>query len=295
MRLKIATRGSELALTQTKMVARMLQDTYPELSVEIRIFKTKGDRVTNAPLSSVGGEGLFVKELERALVAEEVDLAIHSLKDMPTVMKNGLMLASVLERGDVRDALISKHDGGFKALPKAARIGTSSPRRRAQMLGHRPDLTVVNIRGNLDTRLKKLEETDLDAIVLAAAGLDRMGWGDRITERLSCEIILPAVGQGALAIQTRCDNKVMPLVQTLNHDPTALAVTAERGFLYALSGGCQTPIGAWARFHGEALWVDGLVAATDGAWLVRDTIAGSPDDAEALGAQLAEQVQQKLP
>ena len=151
------------------------------------------------------------------------------------------------------------------------------------------------MRGNLDTRLKKLEETDLDAIVLAAAGLDRMGWGNRITERLSCETLLPAVGQGALAIQTRSDNRVMPLVQTLNHDPTALAVTAERGFLAALGGGCQTPIGAWARFHGEALKIDGLVAATDGAWLVRDTIAGSPDDAEALGAELAEQIQQKLP
>ncbi len=273
----------------------MLQDAYPGLSVEIRIFSTKGDRVIDAPLSSVGGEGVFVKELERALLAGEVDLAVHSLKDMPTVMTDGLMLTSVPERGDVRDGLISKHEGGFTALPKGAKIGTCSPRRRAQMLAHRPDLTMVDTRGNLDTRLKKLEETDLDAIVLAAAGLDRMGWGDRITERLSCDILLPAVGQGALAIQTRCDHREPSLVQTLNHDPTALSVTAERSFLRALGGGCQAPIGAWARLHGKALRIDGLVAATDGAWLVRDTITGSPDDAEALGAELAQQLQKKLP
>ena len=273
----------------------MLQDIHPELSVEIRVLKTKGDRVTDAPLSSFGGEGVFVKELERALLAEEVDLAVHSLKDMPTIMPDGLTLACIPERADVRDALISKHDGGFEALPQGARIGTSSLRRRAQMLGRRSDLTMVNLRGNLDTRLKKLEETDLDAIVLAAAGLDRMGWGNRITERMSCDVLLPAVGQGALALQTRSDDRVVPLVQALNHSPTALAVTAERAFLRTLGGGCQTPIGAWARLEDDTLRIDGLVADTNGAWMVRDAVSGTSDDAESLGAELAERVQHNLP
>lgn len=292
----IGTRGSQLALTQTNQVAQALQDVNPGLAVEIRILKTKGDRVTDVPLSSFGGEGVFVKELERALLTGEIDLAIHSLKDLPTTVSDGLTIGGVPERADVRDALISKHKVGIDDLPRGARIGTSSLRRRAQLLAYRPDLTLTDLRGNLDTRLRKLADTDLDAIILASAGLDRLGWSDRITERISGEVCLSAVGQGALGIETRCnDDRVIPAVQRLNHESTRLAVTAERAFLRGLGGGCQTPVGAWARRDGPTLRMDALIAEIDGAWVVRDTVSGAPEDAERLGEDLAKTLLARTP
>lgn len=294
--LLIGTRGSQLALAQTLSVVRTLQSANPGLAVETRTVTTKGDRITDAPLSAFGGEGVFVKELERALLAGEIDLAVHSLKDMPTAVPDGLIIAAVPERADVRDALIAKQASGLDSLPHGALIGTSSLRRRAQMLFYRPDLRITNLRGNLDTRLRKLAETDLDAILLAAAGLDRMGWSDRITERFSCDICLPAVSQGALAIETRQDDEaVIAAVRRLNHELTVTAVTAERAFLRALGGGCQMPIGAWARREGPMLRLDGVVAQTDGAWLIRDAVAGPPEEPEHLGARLAAVLLERMP
>ncbi|MBT5876088.1 MAG: hydroxymethylbilane synthase [Candidatus Latescibacteria bacterium] len=286
----IGTRGSQLARTQTDMVADQIRSDNPDMQIEIRILTTKGDRITDAPLSSFGGEGVFVKELERALLSDEIDIAVHSLKDMPTAIPDGLALSAIPERADARDALISADGLHFSDLPRGARIGTSSLRRRGQLLGQRPDLTMVDLRGNLDTRLKKLLETDLDAIILATAGLDRLGWSDRITERLPCDLVLPAVGQGALSLETKTDGRARSIAATMNHERTELAVTAERAFLKALGGGCQTPIGGWARLIGDELVVDGLVADVDGKWIVRNQLHGPPDEAERLGISLAEKI-----
>lgn len=286
----IGTRGSQLARTQANMVAEQIRSDNPDMQIEIRILTTKGDRITDAPLSSFGGEGVFVKELEHALLSDEIDVAVHSLKDMPTTIPDGLVLAAILERADVRDALISADGLHFSDLPQGAQIGTSSLRRRGQILAQRPDLVPVDLRGNLGTRLRKLVETDLDAIILATAGLDRLDWSDRITERLSCDLILPAVGQGALAIETKTDSRVRTIVRTLNHQSTELAVTAERTFLRALDGGCQTPVGGWARLSGDQLVMDGLVADVDGKWIVREQLQGPLDGAVQLGMSLAEKI-----
>lgn len=295
--LTIGTRGSRLALTQTNMVARMIEAANPGLTVDVHTLKTKGDRVTDAPLSSFGGEGVFVKELERALLAGEIDMAVHSLKDLPTTLPEGLAVAATPERADVRDALIADKADGLAALPEGACVATSSPRRRAQLLAHRPDLKLVDIRGNIDTRLKKLAETDdLDAIVLASAGLDRMDWGDRITERIACEICMPAVSQGALAIETRRDDeRTIAAVARINHIPTQQAVLAERAFLRSMGGGCHTPIGAWGRIQDGTLHVDGVLAAPDGSRLVREAVSGAPEDAEASGRELADMIRRVAP
>lgn len=290
----IGTRGSQLALKQTNMVAEALKDANPGLTTEIRILKTKGDRVTDVPLSSFSGEGVFVKELEHALLGDEIHMAVHSLKDMPTAIPDGLTIPCTPERADVRDALISNHTGGIDALPEGAVVGTSSLRRRAQLLSYRPDLTLTDVRGNLDTRLKKLKETNLDAIILAAAGLDRMAWDHHIEQRLPCDICLPAVGQGAIAIETRQDDEdVISIVQKINHESTCLAVRAERAFLRSLGGGCQTPIGAWARLDGDGMHLDGLVADGEGTWVLRDAITGPSEEAESLGEKLATALKEK--
>jgi hydroxymethylbilane synthase len=293
----IGTRGSQLALTQTRMVAQAIQTANPGLSVDIRVMKTTGDRTTDAPLVSFGGEGVFVRELERALLAGEIDLAVHSLKDLPTALPDGLAIAAVPERADVRDALISREGSRLDGLPAGARIGTSSPRRRAQLLAYRPDLRCADIRGNIDTRLRKLAESgEFDAIVLACAGLDRMGWGDRIHERIPCAVCLPAVGQAALAVEARAaDDRVIAPASKITHAPTERAVTAERAFLQAAGGGCHTPAGAWGRMDGPALVLDGVLAAPDGAWAVRDAVAGPPERAETLGEALARRILERVP
>lgn len=293
----IGARGSQLALTQTRMVADAIQKASPELSISIRTFKTTGDRVTDAPLMSFGGQGVFVKELERALLDGEIDLAVHSLKDLPTLIPEGLLIAATPERADVRDALISRHGMLLEALPTGACVATSSPRRRAQLLAYRPDLRLSEIRGNIDTRLRILAESpDAEALILACAGLDRMGWGDRITERLSCDVCMPAAGQAALALETRADDRqIIARVRLINHLPTEQAITAERWFLRQIGGGCHTPVGAWARISSDTLVMDGTLAAPDGTWLTRASVTGPVDDAVALGQRLAETILKQCP
>jgi hydroxymethylbilane synthase len=294
MKLVVGTRGSGLALKQTNQNVERLRHAHMAgtearpLHVEVRIIKTKGDKILDVPLAKIGDKGLFVKELEQALLAHEVDFVVHSMKDVPTEMPDGLLIAAVPEREDPSDALIS-NGLGLADLPTGARIGSSSLRRRAQLHNHRADLEICDIRGNLDTRLRKLYEGEYDAIILACAGLNRMGWSDRITEKLPPEMCLPAVGQGALAIQARRDDaETLALLSILDHPETHLAVDAERALMRTLEGGCQVPIGALARLEDGMLVLDGVVASLDGANLVRGRVVGPPDQPEELGIELAQ-------
>jgi hydroxymethylbilane synthase len=288
--LVVGTRGSALALWQTEYVAAKLRARLPGLEIEVRRVETQGDRVRDRALSRVGGKGLFVKEIEEALLAGEVDLAVHSLKDMPTEQPPGLVLAAILERADPRDALVSSGGrGDLAALPVGARVGTSSLRRRAQLLAARPDLQVVDLRGNVDTRLRKLYEGQYDAIVLAVAGLARLGHDEAFDQALPPEVMLPAVGQGALCVEIRTgDAGTRARLATLDHEPTRQATAAERAFLRRLEGGCQVPIGAYGQVEDGRLWLRGLVASPDGRQVLRDEVAGAAAEAESLGLALAE-------
>lgn len=288
----IGTRGSRLALVQAHSVARDLVAGRDDLDVQVRILKTKGDKDRGASLDTFGGEGVFVKELERALVSGEIDAAVHSLKDLPTALPDGLTIAAVPERVDARDALISRGGAGLDELPPGARVATGSPRRRAQLQHYRPDLRFTGIRGNIDTRLKKLDEPDgPDAIVLAVAGLQRLGWTDRISEVLSSDVCMPAVGQAALAIETREDDlPILDAARRIDHLPARQAVMAERSFLNRIGGGCHTPVGAWGRIQGDCLELDAVLAADDGSWMVRRSLRGKPDEGRELGLRLAEAV-----
>lgn len=279
--LVIASRGSQLALWQARWVARQLNRAGHECRTEI--IKTTGDKITDVPLAKVGGKGLFTKEIEEALIAGRADLAVHSLKDLPTELPGGLALAAVPEREDPRDALIGKR---LDEIPPHATVGTSSLRRASQLLHRRPDLKVESIRGNLDTRLRKLDQGQYDAILLAAAGLKRLGWGERIAEVLPPEVMCPAVGQGALAIETRAGGSGFDAVQPLNDAATRAAVTAERGVLAALGGGCQVPIGAHARVEHGRIRIMAIVASPDGKELVRAQAEGAAPDAAAIGRDL---------
>ncbi len=277
--LVIASRGSALALWQ----ARWVQDHLAALGhrARIEVIKTTGDKITNVPLARIGGKGLFTKEIEEALLDGRADLAVHSLKDLPTELPDGLVLAAVPEREDPRDALVGTTLGGLRA---GAKVGTSSLRREAQLRKLRPDLIVEPLRGNLDTRVRKLDEGQYDAIVLAAAGLKRMGWAGRISEALEPELMCPAVGQGALAIETRAEGPGRSACSALDHGETRAAVMAERALLAALGGGCQVPIGAYARIEKDQLALLAAVIAPDGSALVRAQGSGRPDSAEALGS-----------
>lgn len=290
----IGTRGSKLALWQTHWVKGELERLHPGLQVNIEIISTKGDRVLDVSLPKLGeqGKGLFTKELEEAIHERRVDLAVHSLKDLPTELPAGLHIGAISAREDVRDALVARTGiAGFSDLPHNALIGTSSLRRQAQIRAARPDLRLEPIRGNVDTRLRKLDDGEFDAIILAAAGLHRLGFGGRITEHLDMELVLPAVGQGALAIETRSDDAaVNEIVGKLNHQATELACRAERAFLKGLGGGCLVPIAAHAAITGTTLTLKGLVASTDGDEIVRGDIAGPLQEAERLGDQLAEEL-----
>ncbi len=288
----IGTRGSRLALVQARSVAKALETVNRDLTVRVRTLKTKGDAETEASLATFGGEGVFVKELERALISGEIDVAVHSLKDLPTILPDGLVIAAVPERVDVRDALISRNGTGLDDLPRRARIATGSPRRRALLQHYRPDLRFTGIRGNIDTRLRKLEEPDgPDAIVLAVAGLQRLGWSDRISEPLSPDLCMPAVGQAALAIEIRQDDqRTLDAARNIEHLPSRRAVMAERAFLHGIGGGCHTPVGAWGRTDGGVLLLDGVLATDDGSRVVRRTLRGNPEDGPDLGRRLAEAV-----
>jgi hydroxymethylbilane synthase len=289
-RIRIATRRSRLARWQTDHIADRLRAAHPGLEVEIIEVVTKGDQVRDRALSAIGERGLFTRELERVLLAGRADIAVHSLKDMETTLPAGLDLLAIPERADPRDALVSRGGAGLRELPAGALVGTSSIRRRAQILAVRRDLRFDDLRGNVPTRLEKLAAGDggLDAIVLARAGLERLGFFDRVTEVIAPEVILPAVGQGALGIEgPAADERVRALLASLEHAPTRLAVTAERAFLRRLHGGCQVPAGALARVDGDSIAIEGVVCALDGASLYRERASGPAADPEALGAGLA--------
>lgn len=290
----IGTRGSQLALWQTNWVKARLLELQPKLEVQIQVISTKGDRVLDVSLPKLGeqGKGLFTKELEEAIVDHRVDLAVHSLKDLPTELPSGLEVGATCEREDVRDALVARKDvKSFAALPEHARVGTSSLRRQSQLRAVRPDLLIEPIRGNVDTRLRKLDEGQFDAIVLAAAGLHRLGHAGRITEHLDEQVMLPAVGQGALAIEIRAnDAATAEIVRQLNHEATNLACKAERAFLKGLGGGCLVPIAALARIEGDTLNLRGLVASPDGTQMVRGAKSGPSLDAASLGLELADEL-----
>ena len=279
--LVIASRGSQLALWQARWVERQL--TAAGSACRIEIVKTTGDKITDVPLAKVGTKGLFTKEIEEALLDGRADLAVHSLKDLPTELPEGLVLAAVPEREDPRDAVVGRR---LADLPAGARVGTSSLRRAAQLRKLRGDLTVESVRGNLDTRLRKLDAGQYDAILLAAAGLKRLGWGGRIAEILAPEAMCPAVGQGALAIETRAAGAGFDACAALDHRDTHAAVAAERGLLAALGGGCQVPIGAHATVDGGRLLLKAMVASPDGAEVVRGASEGAVGEAGMVGRRL---------
>ncbi|HLN62124.1 MAG TPA: hydroxymethylbilane synthase [Symbiobacteriaceae bacterium] len=286
---RVATRGSLLALTQTGWTVDRLKEANPGTDFELIQFKTVGDKVLDVALSQIGGKGLFTKELEDALLEQKADVAIHSLKDMPTEQPEGLTIGCIPPREDVRDVVITRDGTRFMDLPAGTLVGTSSLRRLAQLRAHRPDLEYVPIRGNVDTRLRKLAEGQVGALVMAAAGLHRAGFADRITEYLAPEFCLPAPGQGALAVEFRtADKQMLTLTAKLHHAETAVRVEAERALLGALQGGCQVPIAAYAVVAGDRLHLDGLIASPDGLKVIRHAVEGSVTEARALGEQLAE-------
>jgi hydroxymethylbilane synthase len=291
--LVIGSRGSKLALTQAGMIKSQLELLQPGLAVRIEIIKTSGD-ANNDPLSVIGGKGVFTKELEEALLDTRIDIAVHSLKDLPTIIPDGLTIAAICKREDPRDALVLRRklkQASLLSLPKGAVVGTSSPRRLAQLKHLRGDLIVKDLRGNVDTRLRKLDEGQYDALVLACAGLRRLGLENRISAALAASEMLPAVGQGALGIETRADDETTnAAVRKLDHKFTRLACTAERAFLRSLGGGCQLPIAAHAAVREKRIRLDGLVAEPGGSRIVRDRISGSLDEAEQLGTELGERL-----
>ena len=289
LKLTIGSRGSKLALFQAKWVKSEIEKTHPDMEVLIKIIKTSGDVFVDAPLSKVGGKGLFTKEIEEALLEGKIDLAVHSLKDLPTVLPEGLCLGAVSRREDVRDAFLSNRFSGLAQLPLGARIGTSSLRRQSQLLSFRSDLEITNLRGNLDTRIRKLDEGQYDAILLACAGLNRLGFSHRITERIPVEQVCPAIGQGALGIEARIsDLFVLEKLHCIEHAVTRLAVTAEREFLKRLGGGCQVPIAGHAWVEEEKLHMMGVVARVDGKSVFRNRLTSEAGQAETLGIRLAE-------
>jgi hydroxymethylbilane synthase len=288
MILKIGTRGSKLALTQSRWVKEKVEGKHPGVQVELVKIKTTGDKILDSPLSQIGGKGLFVKEIEEALINKHVDVAVHSMKDVPAELPEALTLSVFPEREDPRDALISLGNLTLDQLSRGAKVGTSSLRRAAQLLHIRRDLAIVPLRGNVDTRLRKLESGELSAIILATAGLKRLGFEDRISQVISSEHILPAIGQGALGLEVRReDEQTISLINFLNHKPTEITVRAERAFLRKLQGGCQVPVAGFARLDGETVHLTGMVAELDGTRLLRDDMTGEVNQAEKIGNTLA--------
>jgi len=286
---RIATRQSPLALWQAEFVKAELERFHPGIVVELVKFTTQGDKILDAPLAKIGGKGLFVKELETALLDGRADIAVHSMKDVPVEFPEGLGLVTICDREDPADAFVSNKHATLAALPNGAIVGTSSLRRRCQLLQARPDLDIRDLRGNVGTRLGKLDAGQYDAVVLAAAGLIRLGLSDRIRHRLDYGLSLPAAGQGAVGIECRlADDQVRALLAPLHHEPTAICVRAERAMIAALHGGCQVPIAAFATLTGDRLQLRGRVGAPDGSQLLSAEQSASATDAEALGRQVAE-------
>ena len=286
----IGSRGSKLALTQTEWVADQIKLHNPGVVTLVEIIRTKGDKILDTPLAKIGDKGLFVKEIEVALVAGKIDLAVHSMKDLPSEMMEGLIIGAVPKRVDPSDVLLS-NKGKLAELPPGAKIGSSSLRRRAQLMASRPDLDFHDLRGNLDTRIRRLQTGDFDGIILAYAGLHRLRWDGQIAEKIPFDVCLPAVGQGALAIQMRGDdNLILELLEPMDHAPTRAAVTAERSLMAALSGGCQTPIAANASPDGDNLVLKAMVSSLDGKTLVRAEETDIMENAAALGEKVASQL-----
>ena len=290
-KLRIGTRGSQLAMWQAHWIKENLVRTHPDLDVEIIKIKTTGDKILDVPLAKVGGKGLFVKEIESALMDGLIDLAVHSMKDVPTELPEGLGVVATSRREDPRDALLSRDSAELKDLPRGATIGTSSLRRQAQFLNLRSDLNIEPLRGNINTRLRKLKEGQYDAIVLAYAGVKRLGWESEVTQVIDPEVILPAIGQGALGIEARLDDAdTLGRISFLNDPATAFRVSAERAFLKRLEGGCQVPIAAYATIAGGRITLKGLVARVDGKKAVIREASAPESEAVSLGTGLAEEI-----
>lgn len=291
-RIVFGSRGSELALWQTNWVKAELEKRFPNIEIEVVIIKTTGDKILDSPLSSIGDKGLFTKELEQALLDGHIDLAVHSLKDIPTKLPAGLTIGAVTKREDVHDVFVShpkKNQQTINKLPEGAVVATGSLRRKCQLLSWRPDLHIVDIRGNLSTRLRKLDESDWDGMILARAGLRRLGLEARIVEVISFDRMLPAVGQGALAVEMRDgDRRIRRIVNAIDHSITSIVTAAERAFLRYLEGGCQVPIGTYGRIENNEFHLDAMIGSVDGKKTVRGSIHGPMDRAELFATQLAQ-------
>jgi len=288
-RIVIATRQSPLALWQAEHVQRRLLEAHPGLEVELLKMNTQGDIILDTPLAKIGGKGLFVKELEQGLMDGRADIAVHSMKDVPVELPEGLHLPIILEREDPRDAFVSNNYASFEELPQGAKLGTSSLRRQCQLSALRPDLEVISLRGNVGTRLRKLDEGQYDAIILAAAGLMRLELTDRIAGKISTDTCLPAIGQGAVGIECRVDDpRVNEIISVLNDENTHIRVAAERALNHRLEGGCQVPIGGFAEIDGNKLRLRALVGSPDGSEMIRGEVNGTLEDAEKMGVELAE-------
>lgn len=286
---KIATRKSPLALWQAEHIKARLQALHPTLNVELVTFVTQGDKILDTPLAKIGGKGLFVKELENALLDGRADLAVHSMKDVPMDLPEGLCLPVICEREDPADAFVSNHYQSIDELPQGARLGTSSLRRKSQMQAYRPDLNIIDLRGNVGTRLGKLDASEYDAIILAASGLKRLGLASRIRQTIDTQLSLPAVGQGALGLECRTnDEAILELIAPLADAATDVCIRAERAFNKTLHGGCQVPIAGFAILEGADLFLQGRVGKPDGSVLLKAEVRGAPEHAEDLGRQLAQ-------
>ena len=289
--LRIATRQSQLALWQAEHVAAKLRATHAGLHVELVKITTQGDRILDRPLADIGGKGLFIKELEVALLENKADIAVHSLKDVPSDMPPGMVLAVMLPRADARDAFVSNKYPSFEALPANAKVGTGSLRRQSQLMHARRDIQIMPLRGNVDTRLRKLDNDEYDAIILASAGLFRLGLDARITQLLPTEISLPAVGQGIIGIECRSDDQAtIDLLRALDSNDAKVCATAERAFAQRLEGSCQSPIAGYAELSADTITLRGMIAAIDGQRIMHDSIIGNRRDAERLGKSLAERM-----
>lgn len=287
----VGSRDSVLAIEQTTWVIKLLQNKFPQAKFEIKQIKTKGDKILDVALSKIGDKGLFTKELEVAMLEGEIDFAVHSMKDLPTRLPDGLIIGCITKRVDSRDVVISHKGYTLATLPIGAKVGTSSLRRKSQLLKYRPDIAIADLRGNLHTRLAKMEAEDFDAIILAAAGIQRLGLTEKITEKISYDICLPAVGQGSVGVEVRGDNyEVIEMLKKINDDETEAAISAERSFLKKLEGGCQIPIGAQGFINSGTLTLEGLVASVDGTEIIKERISGTIEEAEDLGTALAQKL-----
>jgi len=290
----IGTRGSDLALWQANLVRTRLESLFTEQEFEIKVIRTTGDQLLDIALSKIGDKGLFTRQIETALLNGEIDFAVHSLKDLQTVQPDGLIIGAVCDRETANDVFISKTHKSIDELPAGARVATGSLRRKSQLLNFRPDLEIVEIRGNVPTRLKKFQESDLDGLILAYAGIFRLGLEKSVSQLIPFSVMLPAVGQGAVAVEIReGDGEVLELAAKLESGPTRVCITAERSFLRRLEGGCQVPIGAYATIDGGNLHLEGMVGSLDGNVIFRESISGGTDEAEGLGTRLAEQLIEK--